>query len=335
MPRISVCIPLRNEEAELPGLFASLEALHRPDNRALGICLLLDGCTDASAALAEGYRARSTHEVLIVQEPPAPSNAGRARHLAMTAGIGALQDDGGLLLSTDADSRPAPNWLGAMTAAASHADVVVGRIARSGSRPCPLQDRVEAYYNELFALRRRLDPVAWEAPVTHHHCGGANIGIRADAYRALGGFAPMPSGEDARLVDDAARAGLRVRRDAASLVHTSARREGRVAGGLAASLRHLDAAEAAAVRVAHPVDAAWQYRMHGEARAAHARDRLDLIATTIGLSDDHVRGVARDCPNAEAFAMRIVPEPPNGMRSVPLPVAEAELAKLTGVSKAA
>ena len=333
--QIALCIPVRNEAAELPKLFAALDALERADDMIVHPCLLLDGCTDASAALANGYRARSRDHVRIEEAAPSAPNAGRARHRAMTLGLAALDGDDGLLLTTDADSMPAPSWLGAMAAALRQAEIVAGRIVRAGTRPNPLQDRIGAYYDALFALRRHLDPVPWEALETHHHTGGANLGIRADAYRAVGGFQPLPSGEDARLVDDAARAGLRVRRDAACLVHTSDRREGRVAGGLALALRHCDAAEPAAIRVAHPEDAAWQYRMHALARAAHADDRLDGIAAALGLTADHVRGVVRDCPNAEAFAMRIVPVPPGGMRSVALPVAEAELARHGGVRRAA
>ena len=89
------------------------------------------------------------------------------------------------------------------------------------------------------------------------------------------------------------------------------------------------------VRVAHPEDAAWQYRMHAVARAAFERARPEAVASALGLTPDHVRGVARDCLNAEAFAMRVVPEPPGGMRGVGLPVAERALAALAGARRAA
>ena len=335
LPPIAICIPACNEAAELPALFAAFDCLDTPREGLVHVCLLLDGCTDASASLAAGYRARSRHRVWLDQAAQSSANAGRARHRAMSIGLGTPAADGGLLLTTDADSVPARDWLLASAAALEQAEVVAGRIVRRGDRPCHLQDRVEAYYDALFALRRRLDPVTWEAAATHHHGGGANIGCRADAYRALGGFAPLASGEDARLLDDAARAGLRVRRDAASVVHTSDRRQGRAAAGLATALRHLDEGDAAAVQVTHPQDAAWQYRMQAAARASHAGDRLDIAATALGLSHDHVLGVARDCPNAEAFAMRIVPAAPGGMRSVALPVAEAALAHLAGARRAA
>lgn len=319
--------------AELPNLFAAIERLAHDAGDEVHVCLLLDGCVDGSAALAASFAADTRLAVRIEDAPRGAANAGLARRRAMALGLEATGGEG-LLLTTDADTVPAPDWLLRMKTGLAEAEIVAGRIVRAGARHA-LQDRIEGYYDALFALRRRIDPVPWEAPVTHHCVGGANLGVRADAYDALGGFAPLPSGEDARFVDDGARAGLRVRRDAACLVATSARRDGRAGGGLAASLRHLDGAEAAGVPVAHPADAAWQYRMHALARAAHAGDRLDRIAGAIGLTADHALGVARDCANAEAFAMRLVPEPPGGMRTVPLPVAERELARLSGLRRAA
>lgn len=333
--QIVICIPARDEARELPRLFAALEALAPATIVPVQVCLMLDGCTDASAALATAYRARSRHPVHIQEDADPTPSAGRARGRAMAMGLAVAAGRGALLLTTDADSRPAPDWLVAMAAGLAKADVVAGRIVRSGEQPNLLQDRLERYYDALLALRRRLDPVPWEADVTHHHVGGANLGIGADAYRALGGFLPLTHGEDARLVDDAARAGLRVRRDAACVVRTSDRRQGRAPHGLAQALRHLDGAAATAIRVTHPADAAWQYRMQALARDAFGADRLDRVAAAVGLTHDHVRGVARDCPNAEAFAMRIVPAAPGGMRQVGLPAAEAALALLAARRRAA
>lgn len=324
---IAICIPLRDEAAELPGLFGSLEALDGP---AVRVCLLLDGCTDRSAALAEEYRARSVHHVSVAETAASAANAGKARRRAMALGLATIGD--GILLTTDADSRPARDWLDRMRAALGHAGIVAGRIVRSGDGGASaLQDRIEHYYDALYALRRRIDRVPWEAARTHHFTGGANLGFRTQAYRAVGGFLPLASGEDARIVDDAGRAGIGVRRDAACVVHTSDRRVGRAEGGLAHALRSCDVGDALSTRVAHPADATWQYRLHALARGAHAGEDWASVAAATGLGRDHVRGVARDCPNGEAFAMRVVPAPPGGMRSLTLPQAEAALAALAAL----
>lgn len=56
---------------------------------------------------------------------------------------------------------------------------------------------------------------------------------------------------------------------------------------------------------------------------------MRVLADAIGLTQDHLVGVRRDSPNAEAFAMRVVPVPPGGIRLAGLEVAEAELVKIS------
>lgn len=324
---IAVCVPVRNEVVRLPALLNALSRQHGAAGPFIA-CLLFDNCDDGSEDLARARAAALPFalrcETLAGGTHP---NAGRARAAAMAAGAAALGTAGGLLLTTDADGIPADRWVAQSCAALERADVVAGRILRQPHPPSPMQDRIEAYYDRLFALRRWLDPVPWEATATHHCTGGANLGFRSAAYAQLGGFLPLRSGEDGRIVDDAMRLGLRVRRDGASVVHTSARRTGRVPGGLAEGLRHLDDPHRP-VQIAHPADAAWQYRRHAEARAAFTGGRPADVAAALGLTAHHATGVARDCPNAEAFAMRIVPAAPGGEREVTLDHAEAILASL-------
>ncbi|WP_312489878.1 glycosyltransferase [Sphingomonas sp.] len=325
---VAICIPARNEALRLPRLFEAMAALDWRGSWTL--CLLLDGCTDDSARLAEAYRRQARFDLRVGHAPPAAaSNAGLARHRAMMLGLSTLSSPHDVLLTSDADSWPQTDWIKTMVAALDQSDLVAGRVIRAGHRASPDQDRVERYYDRLFALRRRIDPVIWEASVTHHYGSGANMGLRAGTYRRLGGFAPLASGEDGRLIDDAARAGLRVRRDAASVVHTSDRRSGRAPSGLAEALHRLDREGLAGIAVAHPADQLWQYRAHAIARRGFADREFAALSAMIGLDDDHLVGVARDAPNAEGFAMRMVPVPPGGMRTLPFPMAEAILAGLT------
>ncbi|PXA89270.1 glycosyl transferase family 2 [Nostoc sp. 3335mG] len=328
---IAICIPARNEAERLPALFAALDRLVVPTGRSVAVCLLLDGCGDASRAVVASWRSVTRHHVVVAFADPAPPNAGRARDRAMRIGI----DSGAAILcTTDADSLPAADWLIAMLSALDHGDIVTGDVVRPGRDGHRAQDRIERHYATLHHLRRRIDPVAWDAADGHPHASGANMALSANLYHTLGGFLPLARGEDARLIDDAARAGYRVRRDAASIVHTSDRRVGRARGGLATMLCDLDRDGLAGVTVAHPADQLWQYRMQALARACFANDPAPL-AEAIGLSVDHLRGVARDCPNAEAFAMRVVPVPPGGMRHIPFVAAEAALAALLTQAAAA
>lgn len=322
----AVCVPVRDEAILLPRL---LDALVAQDRQDFTLCVLIDGCADASVMIVSARAETLPFAVVSAEVTAGAPNAGLARRRAMELGLSMVADDG-MIVSTDADSVPAPNWLRANGAALAVADVAAGRIVRAGDRGSAVQDRVEAYYDALFALRRAIDPVAWEAPETHHYTSGASLAFRASAYRTLGGFPPIPSAEDARLVDAAHLAGLRVRRDAAIRVETSARRAGRAIGGLADHLRALDAGETEAM-MAHPEDAVWRYERHAAARAVwpDIGSRRTALAAALGCDVAQIDRVAAEAPNAEAFAMRVVPDRPGGERIVMLDEAEAALGRMS------
>lgn len=330
---MAVCIPVRNEAALLPAL---LDAMTRQRIDAhLSLCFLFDDCTDASERIVADRAPYLPFAVLTsIGEGGDAPDAGRARRGALALGEAAVAGQRcAALLTTDADSVPASDWVAANSRALAVADVVAGRIVRDDARPDSAQDRLEAYYDRLFAMRRMLDPVPWEAPETHHYTGGASLAFRAAAYTALGGFRHRRSGEDAAIVDEAHRAGLRVRRDAAVLVETSSRPVGRAIGGLADHLRALaGGARLDAIRVSHPDDAAWQYRGHAAARRGFAAlaggAAPEPLARRIGVAAATIGDVARACPNAEAFAMRIVPGAPGGERLIGLVQAEDALDRL-------
>jgi len=73
----------------------------------------------------------------------------------------------------------------------------------------------------------------------HPHIHGANLGVRGDIYRAAGGFDDAAVDEDVLLVHAVRAAGGVVVSGGASPVLTSARTEGRAAGGIAHYLRAL------------------------------------------------------------------------------------------------
>ena len=329
-PMVAVCVPVR-DEAEL--LSRLLDALDRQTGVGPGrvqVCLFFDGCEDDGIAYvrARAPAFRNGLSVALGTRGRTP-NAGRARAQAIALGVEVLGgDEDALLLSTDADSVPRADWIARSCHALLIADVVTGRIVREDGERDQAQTRIEAYYDRLYTLRRTIDPVPWEPPAAHHFTGGASLGFRSAAYAALGGFCPLACGEDALMIDDAGRAGLRVRRDRNVVVGTSSRRDGRAVGGLASGLRALGGrwGDADAILVAHPADTAWQW--HAQAHARRAFDCLArpaaraALAAAISLTPNHVLGVARDCPNAEAFAMRVVPTVPGGERRVTLAAAE-------------
>lgn len=328
LPRsIAVCVPARNEAALLPRLLDALAVQQGEHDFVL--CLLLDSCTDASEAIVRARAGSLPFAITIAKAFSDEPNAGRARRHAMEIGLSCVTGPRALIISTDADTVPDPHWLSANRHALEIADIAAGSVERIGGQACATQDRIEAFYDALYALRRAIDPVPWEAAETHHYTSAASLAFRADAYRALGGFEPIGRGEDGQIVDAARRAGLRVRQDAAIRVRTSARRQGRAVGGLAEHLRRLDTTVGEPV-VTHPDDAAWRYHRHAAAR--HAWPTIGTsrhaLAGLLGCEIGHIDRVAAEVTNAEAFATRVVPEVPGGERLVPLGEAEAALARL-------
>lgn len=310
---IAIAVPVRNEADRLPRLLAALA--EQKEAPPFALCLFFDDCTDRSEAIVEALAPSLPFAIVSDGSADgASANAGRARRAACAVALVTVPD--GVLLTTDADSAPAPTWIAANLAGLRHADLVAGLIRREGE-VSPWQDAVEDYYGRLHHLRRTCDPVPWEAPKTHHWTSGASLAMTTPVYSALGGFAPIASGEDAALGDAASRAGWRVRRDAAATVRTSSRRDGRAEHGFAAALAALDGS-APPPLVSHPDDEAWRFRLQAAARQRHGSGDYRALAGMLDLPLAEVEQVAGECRNGEAFAARIVGAPPGGMRQVPV-----------------
>lgn len=321
---VAIAVPVRNEAEHLPRL---LDALARQiEAPACTLVLFFDNCSDDSQGLVAALAPTLPFPVVTDYcHAGGPPSAGSARRQAMSIGAALLPD--GVLMTTDADSRPAPDWIAANLAGLAQADMVAGRIVCEAGHGAPGQARLAAYYDRLHALRRRLDPVEWEAADTHHWTSGASLAMRTAVYQAVSGFPPVASGEDAALADAAARLGFTLRRDARARVLTSARRLGRTANGFAALLAALDET-CSSPTVAHPADEAWRYMMQAKARRTHDEADYHQVAEDLGLAVEEVVTVAAECVNGEAFAARIVAGPPGGMRDVTLAHAELLLAGL-------
>jgi hypothetical protein len=327
---IAIAVPVRNEAERLPRL---LDALARQVSAPrFSLCLFFDNCCDQSQAVVESRRYGLPYPILSDRcGRGGPPRAGFARRRAAELAVRACPS--GILLTTDADSEPAIDWIAANLAALDHADVVAGRIVRRGAATQKL-DRLERYHDRLHAFRRALDPVPWEADVTHHWVSAASLAFPTSIYEHLGGFRDLANGEDAALGDAAARAGFRLRRDASVAVLTSSRRTGRASDGFAAFLATLDRAGSDPM-VTHPEDEAWRFTLQAAARARHEVGDFDTLADQLNLALDEVKQVAAECLNGEAFAARIVGAPPGGLRSVSLAHAEAKLANLGAPLKGA
>ena len=243
---VVVTIAARDEAA---GIRATLDALSiEADAGGLSVVLLVNNSADDTARIARAHplAVRGVLSVRDITLPPDLAHAGGARR---AAGSWARDMAGpeGLILFTDADSRPVPGWADAMRAGLAKADVVCGRVLLPddafAGRPAEVRARMAVEGEYLTLTRRYLELVDPDPlnPEPHHNCrSGCNLGMTAQAWDVIGGTPAIPVGEDRATVSAAEAAGLRVRLLDGPAVLTSARRTGRAPGGMADALRMQD-----------------------------------------------------------------------------------------------
>jgi glycosyltransferase involved in cell wall biosynthesis len=219
---VGVVVPAHNEQellaACLASVFVAAGDAERQGLRVHVVCVL-DSCTDGSSRLARTSGAR-TLEV-------SAGNVGVARRAGFAEVLRAevaLPPERLWLAMTDADSEVPRHWLTGQVAYANDgADVIAGTVSVSDwSEHLPT---VAPRFAELYGPQ--------DAEGEHPHVHGANLGVRASAYRAAGGLSPLALAEDHALVEACARIGVRVLRTRELPVTTSARRTGRARGGFA------------------------------------------------------------------------------------------------------
>ncbi|HEX4017966.1 MAG TPA: glycosyltransferase [Frankiaceae bacterium] len=215
---IGVVVPAHNEEELLPACLAGLAAAVATTPVPAKVLVVLDNCTDASSTAAADV------STLTVSE----RNVGAARR----AGFGRLLrsrpsgvlDSQTWFATTDADTVVPSNWLtGMLKHAALGWDAIAGTV-RVGD------------WDGHAAETRAVWRAGYDSRDGHRHVHGANLGFRADAYRAAGGVPPIALSEDEQLIAALEAAGRRVLRTGELPVVTSGRRRGRVDGGFASFL---------------------------------------------------------------------------------------------------
>ncbi|MFE0748500.1 glycosyltransferase [Gordonia sp. NPDC058843] len=217
--RIVVVVPVHNEAERLPACLDALEAAMMAVDLPVEVIVVLDACDDDSATLL-------TADVSIVVVDERCVGAARRAGFA-SAGPPAAELGTTWFASTDADSTVPRDWLVEHVAAAdAGADAYVGTVTPDGFDGWPAGTG-ERYRRE------------YDASSGHGHVHGANLGIRASAYVAVGGFDELDTDEDVDLVDRLDAAGVTIERGADAPVRTSTRSDGRARHGFAGYLRHL------------------------------------------------------------------------------------------------
>ena len=253
--RATVVLPARNEEHSLAGTLHALGAQKNENGQPLApeqyeIILLLNNCEDGSAAVARRWQREHPHIAFHIAErvlAPQEAHVGTARRWLMdTAWCRLAQQRAPVtaILSTDADTLVAPDWVCAnLGAIAAGADAVGGMICLTeeeiealppGARQAYRQDR---RFERLVAeLEDLLDPQSGDPWPRHLQHFGASLACTPQAYARAGGLPVRKTLEDVAFVDALRRVDARLRHETKVVVHTSARLEGRVEVGLSAQL---------------------------------------------------------------------------------------------------
>jgi glycosyltransferase involved in cell wall biosynthesis len=243
---VGVVVPVHNEQDRIVACLRSLrEALQRlPPGITAAVTLVLDRCTDrtpdrVATMLADWPQGEVVLAPSILRgaqcagEAPAGSGVGALRALGLRQALRRLQPNPPhqiWLLSTDADTTVPPDWACEhLRLAAAGAHGVAGLADLAGEAHLPPE--VRRRYRAL--LTRGLHD--WH----HEHIYGANLGFRADAYLAVGGFPLDGAGEDHGLWRRLAAAGYCLHHPTSLRVKTSGRIHGRASGGLADLLHSL------------------------------------------------------------------------------------------------
>ncbi|HVF13098.1 MAG TPA: hypothetical protein VM942_00795 [Acidimicrobiales bacterium] len=252
---VGVVVPACDEQERIDACLRSVRrSLKRlPTETAVAVTVVLDRCSDhtperVATTIADWPEAEAVLAHDTLSRPGAmPIGSGTigSGNCGAGADVGALRalglrralarlaphpPDRTWLLSTDADTTVPADW------ACAHV-----RLAAAGAHGVAgLAELDDGSHLPTEVLERYRTIVAHGLHGRHHdHVYGANLGFRADAYLAVGGFPLEGPGEDHGLWWRLASAGFRLEHPTTLRVSTSARVRGRAEGGLADLLHSL------------------------------------------------------------------------------------------------
>jgi hypothetical protein len=245
--KYAIAIPAKDEEHQIRRCLHALNTQAEDLLKNVNVLLLVNNSADGTAATAHSLAPDLLYrlDVCEINLPGGEANAGKARRLAMDAAYLSLADKaGGVLLTTDADSTVASNWLEKNLSALRNADAVAGDVeyvldVHSPADPVCTTKRLEATYDTILAeIEAILDPVRHNPWPRHRTESGASLAMWGLTYLRVGGLPLSAAGEDRAICAQVEAHGLSLRHEPEVKVKTSVRLDGRAAGGAADFLRH-------------------------------------------------------------------------------------------------
>jgi Glycosyl transferase family 2 len=225
---ILVAVPARDEADGIAACVQSLDRAAARTGLPVTIVVAADSCHDDTVEIARSAAVSRCRVDVIVGGWHA---AGGARRAAVEAGLARIGGDLSTvwIANTDGDCITPATWLQRqLRYAARGKAAVAGTVALD---PDTTSDHLLAEFAAAY-------PVHGAA---HRHVHGANLGVRADVYRTVGGWsAHTIVGEDNGLWRRLRATGVDVVQPTDLPVVTSSRTAGRVLGGFASTLARLD-----------------------------------------------------------------------------------------------
>ncbi|RNL55754.1 glycosyltransferase [Pedobacter jejuensis] len=250
--KLSVIVPAKDESdfivKTLDALRMQLNDLGIAINSGLyEVLVLANNCNDDTYEICRKYQQRykTFHlHVECIQFEKKHAHIGTARRLLMDAAHDRLMSVTGLkgiIVSTDADSEVAPDWIyHILKEIATGADVVGGRILPRDtpevSRKHHLRDVTYRFLKSR--LESSIDPCDSNPWPRHFQCYGPSLAVTCEMYERAGRLPVIPFLEDEEFRKALNRVDAKIRHSPNVRIYTSGRLDGRVKFGFSVQLKH-------------------------------------------------------------------------------------------------
>ena len=249
--RIVFAVPAKDEEDHIAACLEAFQQQADASGRSLmasfEVLLLINNTTDDTISRALSARRHPGTHVVSVDLPPHYAHIGWARRLAMEWCSKRLGQNGhpeGIIVSTDADSQLAPDFVYELTqtftSPAVHAAGAM--LLVKDEIGGPVFTNLRTYFSLEKRLRQRAQQeVTYD--LVHTHFSGAGFAVRQQMYAAVGGLSPWPYNEDKYFYQKLLQRDACIKMNDRLVIFTSSRMAGRTEWGMAAQLMKWKKAE--------------------------------------------------------------------------------------------
>lgn len=214
---ITVLVPARNEEKNLPVLLNSLKAQDYPDHQ-IEVLVIDDFSTDGTAGLVRSFGKENIMLLSLADQSEGNLNSYKKKAIE----LGVHQSRGELIVTTDADCDMPASWLKtiALFYEATKPELIVMPVAMNCSNRF-----IEIFQSLDFMCLQGITGAAVYKKF-HSMCNGANLAYTKKAFNAVNGFKgieDIASGDDMLLMNKISRAypsGISYLKSEAVVVHT-------------------------------------------------------------------------------------------------------------------